>query len=165
MAVMSRSLTGISAVRYRTAISNVLGPVSDRYSSQALTSAGLVIKAGGGILAKTGAAVFYAMANGTLLSLPAATDMPSLTGLVIGATRYNVACFFVDAAGALTTAFGTDGAALGGVIFPPFPRGKALVGFLLVTHSATFTGGTTPLDTATTVYISPVGPFDPGVLV
>ena len=41
---------------------------------------------------------------------------------------------------------------------------KALIGFLLITHSSTFTGGTTALDTATTVYVSPIGAFDPTIL-
>jgi Lhr-like helicase len=53
---------------------------------------------------------------------------------------------------------------LAGVKFPEFPEGKTLVGFLIITHSSTFTGGTTALDTATTVYVSPVGAFDPNIL-
>jgi hypothetical protein len=60
--------------------------------------------------------------------------------------------------------FGTEGAAIAGIKVPDFPVDKALVGFLLITHSSTFTGGTTALDTATTVYCSPVGAFDPTVL-
>jgi hypothetical protein len=43
------------------------------------------------------------------------------------------------------------------------PEGKALVGYLIVTHASAFTGGTTALDAATTNYVSPVGPFDPSV--
>jgi len=35
---------------------------------------------------------------------------------------------------------------------------------LVITNAGAFTGGTTALDTATTVYISPTGPFDPTVL-
>ena len=31
----------------------------------------------------------------------------------------------------------------------------------MITYASTFTGGTTALDTATTVYVSPVGAFDP----
>ncbi len=51
---------------------------------------------------------------------------------------------------------------------PPPPAvgvGKALVGFLTVTYGSTFTGGSTPLDTATTTYNSPTGAWDPSVLV
>ena len=70
----------------------------------------------------------------------------------------------MDAAGTVTARFGTEGTAIGRVKFPDFPLDRALVGFLLITHSSAFTGGTTALDTATTVYVSPVGPFDPTIL-
>jgi hypothetical protein len=123
-----------------------------------------VIKAGGGVLAKTGAAAFYAVAKGVLVTIAASTDMPSLVGLTITASNFNVACFFVDSASVVTLAQGTQATTIGGVKWPQFPLNKALVGFLLITHSSTFTGGTTPLDTATTVYVSPLGPFDPTVL-
>ncbi len=162
---MTRYLEGITALNYRRAIRRISEPVIDRYSSQPLTSAGLVIKAGGGVLAKTGAADFYASVTGLLVKIAAATDMPSLVGLVITATFFNVACFFVDSAGVVTLASGTQGATLGAVVFPQFPKNKALVGFLIITNAGTFTGGTTALDTATTVYVSPLGPFDPSVLV
>ena len=60
---------------------------------------------------------------------------------------------------------GTEGTTLAKVKFPPFPQGKALVGYLIVTYASAFVGGTTALDTATTNFVSPVGPFDPSVLV
>jgi hypothetical protein len=113
---------------------------------------------------KTGAAAFYAVAKGVLVTIAASTDMPSLVGLTITASNFNVACFFVDSASVVTLAQGTQATTIGGVKWPQFPLNKALVGFLLITHSSTFTGGTTPLDTATTVYVSPLGPFDPTVL-
>lgn len=162
---MTRYLNGITDDLWKRALRVPLTYIADKYSSQPLTTAGLVIKAGGSTLAKTGAADFYATAKGVLVKIAAATDMPALTGLVITATNFNVACFFVDSAGAVTLAAGTQGATLGAVAWPQFPLGSALVGFLIITHSATFTGGTTPLDTATTVYVSPLGPFDPTVLV
>jgi hypothetical protein len=124
-----------------------------------------VIKAGGSTLAKIGAADYYGIAAGVPVTIAAATDMPALTGLTITANTFNIAAFFVDSASTVTAAFGTQGATLAATKFPPFPQGKALVGFLIITHSSTFTGGTTPLDTATTVYVSPVGPFDPSALV
>lgn len=71
--------------------------------------------------------------------------MPALTGLVITAASFNVACFFVDSASVVTVAFGTEGTTLGKVVFPTFPENKALVGLLIITHSSTFTGGTTAL--------------------
>jgi len=139
--------------------------LGDRLSSQPLATAGLVIKAGGGVLTKIGATPYYGVANGKLVTIAAATDMPALTGLVITAASFNVACFFVDSASVVTVAFGTEGTTLGKVVFPTFPENKALVGLLIITHSSTFTGGTTALDTATTVYVSPVGPCDPTVLI
>ena len=162
---LTRYLDGLKNNRTSHAIRGPLVTLVDRFSSQPLSTAGLVIKAGGGTLAKTGAVAYYGIANGTPVAIAASTDMPALTGLVITATFFNVACFFIDSGSTVTVAFGTQGATLAGVIFPPFPRGKALVGFLSITHSATFTGGTTALDTATTTYVSPVGPFDPSALV
>lgn len=162
---MTRYLSNIRDALVQRAVRAPMFYLVDRYSSQPLTSAGLVIKAGGGTLTKTGASDFYASVQGTLVKIAAATDMPALTGLVITATKFNVACFFVDSAGVVTLASGTEGAAVGNVVFPQFPAGKSLVGFLIITHSATFTGGTTALDTATTVYVSPIGAFDPTVLI
>lgn len=144
----------------------VLLPVCDRYSSQALTNPAMAISSGGATTAKIGASDFYASVQGTLVKVAASTTLPALTGLVITAAYFNIACFFVDTAGNLTVAFGTQGSALGLVVFPQFPQGKANIGTLLITYASTFTGGTTPLDTATTVYINAVGgSFDPTVLV
>lgn len=161
---VKRYLEAITEVRYRRAVQYVVNPLADRYSSQPLTSAGLLIKAGGSTLAKTGSADFYASVKGVLVKIAASTDMPALTGINVSAGDFNVACFFVDSAGVLTAAGGTQGATLAAVAWPQFPENKALVGFLIITYASAFTGGTTPLDTATTVYVSPLGPFDPTVL-
>lgn len=161
---VSRYMQALSNPADAYALLRPLVALADRYSSQPLRTAGLVIKAGGGVLAKIGAADYYGVASGVPVTIAAATDMPALTGLVITATFFNVACFFVDSAAVVTVAFGTQGATLGALKWPQFPQGKALVGCLIITHSATFTGNTTPLDTATTVFISPIGPFDPTVL-
>ncbi len=161
---MSRYLAGLTNTSDAYALNRIVSPLGDRFSSQALSSAGLAIKAGGGVLAKIGAADFYAVAGGTLVTIAASTDMPALTGNTITAANFNVACFFVDSASVVTVAFGKQATAIAGVVFPQFPVRKALVGFLLITHSATFTGNTTALDTATTVYFNPVGAFDPTVL-
>lgn len=161
---MTRYLTGFGAITERRALRYVFEPIVDRYSSQALVSAGLVIKAGGSTLAKTGSSTFVAIANGTLVSIAASTDMPALSGSIT-AGSYNVFCFFVDSAGTTTSAMGTEGTTLAKVKFPPIPLGKALIGFLVVTYASTFVGGTTALDTATTIYCSPTGAFDPSVRV
>lgn len=152
--------------RWGWSLRKILLPICDRYSSQPLNSAGLVIHGAASTVAKTGAADFYASVQGTLVKIAAATDMPALTGINTTTNgNFTVALFFVDSAGVVTAAGGTEGATLGAVKFPQMSTGKALVGFLIITSASTFTGGTTALDTATTVYVSPLGPFDPTVLV
>jgi hypothetical protein len=89
--------------------------------------------------------------------------MPALSGSITAAS-YNVFCFFIDSASVVTSAMGTEATTLAGVDFPTFPLGKALVGYLVVTYASAFVGGTTALDTATTVYVSPIGPFNPNAL-
>lgn len=159
---ISRYLQNIGSGNDREVLRTLLGAIGDRLSSQIFTTGGLAIKAGGSALAKTVNTVYY-MADGVYGALSAA-DMPALTGLSIGAGKYNVAVFYVDSAGATSVAFGTEGATAGAVKFPATPTGKAIIGFLMITYASAFTGGTTPLDTATTVYVNTVGAFDPSIL-
>jgi hypothetical protein len=161
---ITQYLQGLTAGRDREALRLPMQALGGALSTQPLKTAGLVIKAGGGVLAKIGAAAYYGTVKGRLVTVAASTDMPALTGLTITTSNFNVACFFIDAASAVTVLFGTEATAIGGVKFPQFPVDKALVGFLLITHSDTFTGNTTALDTATTVYFSPTGAFDPTCL-
>jgi hypothetical protein len=141
-----------------------LVPIGDRMSSQPLVTAGLVIHGATSALAKTGAAAYYGVANGVPVTIAASTDMPALTGAAYATTLINIFCFFIDQGSVVTSAGGTAATTLAGVKWPPFPKNKALVGFLIVTASGTFTPGTTALDTGTTVYVSPVGAFDPTIL-
>lgn len=167
LATLTQYLEGITQLRYRFAVRVPLYHLVDRYSSQPLTSARLVISSGGAATAKTGASDFYASASGVLVKIAAGTAMPALVGSITAAS-FNVFCFFVDSAGVVTSVMGTEGTTLGTVVFPQFApglNGKAMVGFLIVTYASQFVGGTTPLDTATTVYVSPLGPFDPTMLV
>ena len=161
---MTRLLEGVLPWRSAYNLRQILLPAVDRLSSQPLTSAGLVITGAGGITAKIGAANFYAAVQGKLVEVAAGTSMPALTGFNFGAGHFNVACFYVDGAGVLTMLPGSQGATLGAVTLPVPPQNKALVGLLIVTYASAFTGGTTPLDTATTVYVSPLGGFDPSAL-
>lgn len=144
----------------------LLAPLWDRYSSQALSSAGLVIKAGGSVLAKTGGSASYYLADGKLVKIASATDMPALSGTVTN-TKFNVFAFFVDSGGTTTSAMGVEGATLAAVKFPPIPEKKALIGFIVINPTGTgnFVGNTTALDDATVApnaaYVSPTGPVDP----
>jgi hypothetical protein len=160
---LTRWLEGIAAVKDQYHIRKISEPIFDRMSSATLTSPGIVISSGGATTAKTGASDTYGVANGTLWKVASGTTLPALVG-TITAAYFNVFCFFVDSAGTITVAMGTQGATLGAVVFPQFPQKKALLGFLIVTYASTFTGGTTPLDTATTVYVNSNEAFDPACL-
>lgn len=157
---LAQWLEAFGDTKLRAALRATFGTLIDRSSSFALNTAGLAIKTGGSTLAKTGAADCYLIVDGVLVKITAATDMPALTGLVITAAYFNVACFFIDRAGTTSVLFGQEGSALGNVKPPAPPERKALIGTLLITHSSTFTGGTTALDTATTVYINSTAPYD-----
>jgi hypothetical protein len=159
---LSAYLAGMDCEGDRAALQPILFAIADRMSSQATSTAGLVIKSGGGVLAKIGAVAFQGIANGKPVTIAASTDMPALVG-VITAASFNVFCFFIDSASVVTVAMGIEGTTLAKVKFPTFPQGKALVGYLIVTYASTFTGNSTALDTATTNYVSPVGSFDPTI--
>jgi hypothetical protein len=161
---VSRYLQGLSNVQDAYQLTRILAPLADRYSSQPLVTAGLVINAGGAAFPKIGATDFYAIVAGSLVKIAAATAMPSLLGINAPAGGFNVACFYVDGAGALTALGGVPAATLGAVLFPQPPAKKSLVGFLIITNAGAFTGGTTALDGGTTIYVSPIGPCDPTVL-
>lgn len=160
---------GIRDGKERTTLHAVLGAVVDRLSSQTLSSAGLVIKAGASALAKAGSA-FYAVADGVLRPVTANTDMAALSGTVTNA-KFNVYVFFIDKAGTLTSAMGKEGAALANVKWPIFPAGKAPIGMVIINPTGTgnFVGGTTALDDATVVpnaaYVNFIGAFDPTFVV
>jgi hypothetical protein len=164
-ATLQQWLEGVAVGRTRFALLEAIGPIADRFSSCATSSAGLAIKTGGSTLAKTGSAVTNLVANGIPVAIAASTDMPALTGIDITEMYYRIVCFFCDSAGTVTVAAGGEGATLAACTWPPFPAGNALVGFLTITYGSAFTGGTTPLDTATTTYNSPTGAWDPSVLV
>lgn len=154
----------------RRALEFITRPMVDRFSTQALSTAGLEI-AGTTTLAQIGSGVtFHGIVKGKLVTIAAGTDMPALSGTV-AADLFNVYCFFIDEASTVTSAMGTAGATRNAVIFPPFPENKALVGFIIINPTGTgdFVGGTTALGDVTVVpnaqYVSPIGPMDPTVLI
>jgi hypothetical protein len=160
---ITRQVNSLCGESDKTPLLKMFTALADRFSSQATSTAGLVISATT-TKAKIGAVAFQGVANGVPVTIAAGTDMPVLVGSITAA-NFNVFCFFVDSASVVTVAMGTEGATLAAVKFPNFPQGKALVGYLVVTYASAFIGGTTVLSTATTNYISPVGAFDPTILV
>lgn len=167
---ITQFLAGMASVADKKAVLHSVKPLADRYISQSLSSAGLVIKAGGSAIVKTGAAAYYGIANGILVTKAAATDMAALSGTVTNA-KFNIFCFYIDSAGTLTSAMGTEGATLAAVKFPQTPEGKAMLGFVVINPTGTgnFVGGTTVLDDVTVVpnaaYVNTQGAFDPTVLI
>ena len=164
-ATLQQWLEQVAIGRTRFALLEAIGPMADRFSSCALTSAGLAITSGGAATASTGSGACVVLANGITVSIAGSTTLPALTGINFTTGQFVIVCFFCDSAGTLTVAGGGAGATLAAATWPPFPAGKALVGFLTITYASAFTGGTTPLDTATTTYNNPLTAFDPSVLV
>jgi hypothetical protein len=166
---ISRYLTGVPSEQIRAALYPIFKGIGLALSTCSLTHAGLVIKAGGSALAKVGSSDHYAIIKGKLVKTAASTDMAALSGTVTNA-KFNVFCFFVDGAGALTSAMGTEGATLAAAKFPTLPDDKAMIGFVIINPTGTgnFVGGTTALDDATVApnaaYISVDNAFDPTIL-
>lgn len=142
----------------------------DRYKSQMHLRAGIggVIRIKGGSaspLANLTNATSY-VCNGLGVVKAANVDLAALSGTVTNA-KFNVYCFFIDSAGTLTSAMGTEGAALVNVVFPAIPAGKAMIGYVTVNPTGTgnFVGGTTNLDDGTVVpnavFTDTPGPQDP----
>lgn len=168
---ITRLLSGIPEVTMRRAVRDVVKPMGDRYSTQSLSSAGLVIGGTTKLTPRTSASLIqYVAVQGKVLSQATSTEQATLSGSVTNA-KFNFYAFFIDSAGVLTSAMGTEGATYALATLPPFPEGKALVGLVGINPTGTgpFIGGTTALDDGTVtpnaIYISPTGPFDPSVLV
>lgn len=129
-----------------------------------LVSGALAIHGASSALAKTAATV-YAIVDSVLVKL-AAADMPALAGTVTNA-KFNVFVFTVNAAGTTKTYMGTEGATLGGIVFPTTADGEVPIGFVIINPTGTgnFVGGSTNLDDATVapnaVYVNTVGEFFP----
>lgn len=163
---LTQRLAGFSDKAAAYALQILFEPIFDRFKSCALSSAGLVIKAGGSALVKTGSAITHYVANGIKGRIAASTDMPALIGTVTNA-KFNVFIFTVDSGGTVRVQMGTEGGAEAQVKWPELDQKRAIVGMIVVNPTGTgnFVGGTTALDDATVVpnvqYISPIGMFDP----
>jgi hypothetical protein len=126
--------------------------IYQRLSYVTMNDPGLAIKAGGGVLVKTGATGTILNMGGILVAIAASTDMPALAGTVVNAT-FNVFVFSQDSAGTRYTTMGTAAATLAGVKFPNLPDNRVIIGFIVVNPTGTgnFVGGTTALDDVTVV--------------
>lgn len=140
----------------------IFKPMRERYRTCAHTTAGLLIKAGGSTLAKTGTGIFHYTMKGQNNSIAASTDMPALVGTVNNA-KFNIFVFTVNAAGTVSVAMGTEGATQSQVRWPAINTEAVIIGYIKINPTGTgnFVGGTTALDDGTVApnaaYISPVG--------
>ncbi len=166
MEYLVRRLTAFGDKMEAYALHQLLLPLFERLRTCVLSTAGLVIKAGGSAIVMTGSAITHYMVKGKLGAIAAATDMPALVGTVTNA-KFNIYVFLIDSAGTVSVAMGTEAATLAAVVWPKTPTDKAIIGYISVNPTGTgnFVGGTTVLDDATVVpnvkYVSPVGAFDP----
>src|SRR5512146_393412 len=110
-----RWLNGVPNVTEREHLGNILVPIGDRLSSHALGSPALAITGGGSTTVSTGADAYF-IVNGVLVKIATGTALAALSG-TITAGKYNVFCFFVDSAGTVTSAMGTEGAAIANIVF------------------------------------------------
>lgn len=165
---ISASLAAIGSRIDSTELSSVLLPMAQRQRNVALVSAGLTIKGAGLALVKNGAA-FYGIAEGTLITIAANTDMPALTGINVTNGNKRVVMFVANRAGTVTAVAGKEGGtALGTVTFPRLePESVIIGGIILAPSTGNFVGGTSALDgtLANTVYFSPVGALYPSVVI
>ena len=134
-AVMAGDITstGKSDKDVYTYYSNVKTLVNDlamRAKTQLLSSCALTTN---GTITKTGSSVGLALVNGSLVSIPASTDMPSLGSTALAtATGYNVYLYTVTSGGTFTTTAGTQAAGTNTITLPNIPDSEAMVGFLLL---------------------------------
>ncbi|MDP3939230.1 MAG: hypothetical protein Q8R92_13990, partial [Deltaproteobacteria bacterium] len=106
---LTRYLSGVASERDRANLRAILAPIADRLSCQSHSSAGLEITTGGGTTAQIGSgSTWHGVVKGISLTKASRTDMPALVGSITAAS-FNVYCFFIDSAGTVTSAMGTEG--------------------------------------------------------
>lgn len=160
---ISQHLEGLAGESQRKAVRVPLEAIGARLASAATVSAVLAISDTGTGITAMNTEIFYGVADGVHVTLADETDMPALTGIDITAGSFRIVCFFIDKASTVTAVAGVEGTTLALARFPEFPLGQALVGYAIITYASAFTGGSTSLSTATTIYVSPVGCFDPSI--
>lgn len=160
---MGRSIQTSADALSQKPVRNALERLQISLMDFVLNSGGLAIKGAGEGVAKT-VNTIYAMINGVLVT-KAAADMAALSGTVT-ADKFNVFVFTMNASGTLKTTMGTEGDAIGDIVFPDVPAGEVVIGFVIINPTGTgnFVGGTTDLDDATVVpnavYVNTPFPFN-----
>ena len=140
------------------ATENLLRAFNVMFSRQNLVSSVLAVKSAASPLARVTGNV-TAMLNGRLVQSVAA-DLPAVT-LVLTAAQTAYGLVLMDAAGVFTVNYSAPAVGVGNIQFPLVPTDKVALGFILFNTAATFTGGTTAMDTAGISYFNTVGAFSP----
>ena len=167
-ATIAEMIASVTPQMSRYYLRRLIGSIGDRLSSQTLQSGALTMHATNEQNVET-TAVYYGIADGKLVTIAADVTLADLSGTVTQA-KFNVFVFYVDSAGAFTSAMGFEGTTLADVIFPVPPLKKAIIGFVIVQPTVgSFIGDTTDLDDGTVipraVIIDWVGAGDATVLV
>ncbi len=133
----------------------LLKPMTERYRTLCLSGPAPVIKAGGSVLAKTGATVTHYMIKGKSGQILAGVDLPAFVGTV-AADMFNVFVYTVNSAGTTALTMGTEAATEAAVKWPSINPEHAILAFIKVNPTGTgpFIGGSTALDSAT-VFTTP----------
>lgn len=164
MIKLSTLVNKISDSRDGATILAMLKGVYDRMQNQIFSTAGVAI---GGTTTKVKiATAFNYIAKGILCSKAITDDFWTLSGVVSDGYT-NVFCFYIDSAGTASSLMGTQittvtaGYLAPGLLFPPTPEGKAMVGFVIVSASGgDFTGGSSNVATAgnfTVTFVQTIG--------
>jgi hypothetical protein len=137
----------------------LLRAYGDLFQRQALNSAGLAVNGAANPAYKVGNTVL-AMVGGTLVS-KATTAFPALTGYNLTSAQVGAIVACMDVNGNLVNLFANPATSLGQLMFPAVPPTYVCLGVVILNTGATFTGGTTAMDTAGITYVNVVGPFNP----
>lgn len=114
----------------------MLKPMTERFRSCMHTSAGLVIKANGGILAKSGSSISHYQAKGKNGRILTSVDMPALSGTVTN-LMFNVFVFTIDSAGTKYSYMGTEAATEAAVKWPKLNPEHAIIGYIKINVTGT----------------------------
>jgi hypothetical protein len=163
---MTRYVLNLDSPDDRTTLYPLFQTIADMASCQSMERAAIAASVGA-TTCKIGAVDWYGIAQGKLQKIAAATVLPALVG-TISQNKFNVYCFYVDAAGTVTSQMGTEGTTKDLIVWPIRPIGKTLIGAAMFNPTtAPFIGGTTNADAANTfiVGLNVLGSIDASFLV